>query len=148
ALAAPGVRAAIGPDDLDVLAAEPGFPGEAVAAIAADTSAQARAALDLIEVDWEVREPLPDAQAAGAQGSTVSDTRTYERGDLARGLADADVVVEAEYRTQVVLHNSMETHQAVCRFEGDVLEVYVSTQYIWGVRAAVAEKLGLPPDRV
>jgi CO/xanthine dehydrogenase Mo-binding subunit len=29
-----------------------------------------------------------------------------------------------------------------------VLEVYISTQYIWGVRAGVAEALGLPEDRV
>jgi len=148
ALAAPGVRAAIGPDDLDVLTREPGFPGEAVAAIAADTLQQARAALQLVEVDWEVEAPLLDAEEAVARDSTVSDTRAYERGDYERGLAEADVVVEGEYRTQVVLHNSMETHQAVCRFEGDVLEVYISTQYIWGVRHDVAEKLGLPPDRV
>jgi xanthine dehydrogenase YagR molybdenum-binding subunit len=148
ALSAPGVRAAIGPDDLDVLTREPGFAGEAVAAVAADTFAQARAALDTVEVEWEVLEPLLDAEEAIARGSTVSDTRTHERGDYERGLAEADVVVEGEYRTQVVLHNSMETHQAICRYEGDVLEVYVSTQYIWGVRAAVAEKLGLPADRV
>src|SRR5207244_1939826 len=63
-------------------------------------------------------------------------------------LAEADVVVEAEYRTQIVLHNSMETHQAICRWEGDVLEVYISTQFIWGVRDSVASELGLPPDKV
>jgi len=148
ALAAPGVRAAIGPDDLDQLTAEPGFPGAPVAAVAADTLAQARAAVDLIVVEWEVAEPLLDPDEAVARDSRVTETRRYERGDYERGLAEADVVVEAEYRTQVVLHNSMETHQAVCRFEGDVLEVYISTQYIWGVRAGVAEQLGLPEDKV
>ena len=45
--------------------------------------------------------------------------RESERGDVERGLAEADVVVEATYRTQVVLHNSMETHQSVCRWVGD-----------------------------
>src|SRR5439155_13100113 len=148
ALAAPGVRAAIGPDDLDVLTREPGFSGEPVAAVAADTLGQAREALKLVEVEWDLQKPLLDAEEAVAQDSTVSDTRTYERGDYERGLAEADVVVEGEYRTQVVLHNAMETHQAVCRYEGDVLEVYISTQYIWGVREQVAEKLGLPPDKV
>src|SRR2546423_5852900 len=42
----------------------------------------------------------------------------------------------------------METHQSICRWVGDTLEVYISTQYIWGVRDTVASKLGLPPDKV
>jgi xanthine dehydrogenase YagR molybdenum-binding subunit len=70
------------------------------------------------------------------------------RGDYERGLAEADVVVEAEYRTQVVLHNSLETHQAVVQWVGDGVEVHISTQYIWGIRDAVAQKLDLPADRV
>src|SRR5213079_538951 len=70
------------------------------------------------------------------------------RGDFDRGVADADVVVEAEYRTQVVLHNSMETHQAICHWEDDGITVYISTQYIWGIRNSMADHLGLPPDKV
>jgi CO/xanthine dehydrogenase Mo-binding subunit len=148
ALAAPGVRAAIGPDDLEQLSDEPGYQGAPVAAVAADTEPQARAALELIEVEWDVQEPLLDPDEAVRQGSLVSDATTYERGDFQRGLAEADVVVEAEYRTQVVLHNSLETHQSVVEWEGDGVTVYISTQFIWGVRAEVAEQLGLPQDKV
>ena len=72
----------------------------------------------------------------------------YERGDVDRALAQADVVVEAEYRTQTVLHSSFETHQSVCEWRGDSLDVYISTQFIFGVRDEVAGKLGLPPDKV
>ena len=64
------------------------------------------------------------------------------------GLAEADVVVTGEYTTQVVLHNSMETHQAVVQWLGDTLEVHISTQYIWGVRDELATTLGLPADKV
>ena len=49
----------------------------------------------------------------GRARTSCSTSRTSERGDFERGLAEADVVVEATYRTQVVLHNSMETHQSV-----------------------------------
>jgi xanthine dehydrogenase YagR molybdenum-binding subunit len=42
----------------------------------------------------------------------------------------------------------METHQSVCEWVGDTLNVYTSTQYIWGVRRAVAEELGIPGDKV
>ena len=147
-LAAPGVRAAIGPGDAAVLVDEVGFPGAAVAAVAADEYGQARAALDLIEVEWEVLEPLLDADEAVQRGQLVDEPRRLRRGDVDRALADADVVVEAEYRTQTLLHNSLETHQAVCEWHGDALDVYVSTQFIWGVRDSVAAQLGLPPDKV
>ncbi|HET7760578.1 MAG TPA: xanthine dehydrogenase family protein molybdopterin-binding subunit [Gaiellaceae bacterium] len=148
ALELPGVVGAIGPDDCHVLQTEPGYHGAPVAAVAADTFARAREALAAIEVEWEELEPLLDPEEAVRQGSVLEEARRYERGDVDSGFAEADVVVEAEYRTQTVLHNSMETHQSVVRWEGDTLEVYISTQYIWGVRDSIAQQLELPPDRV
>jgi xanthine dehydrogenase YagR molybdenum-binding subunit len=148
AAAAPGVRAAIGPEDAEWLTDEPSYEGQAVAAIAADTDAQARAALELVEVEWEVLEPLLDPEEAARRGSLVGKPRTYARGDLERGLGEADAVVEAVYRTQTLNHNSLETHQAVCEWRGDGVDVYVSTQYIWGVRDNVADAFDLPADKV
>jgi xanthine dehydrogenase YagR molybdenum-binding subunit len=147
ALAAPGVRAVIGPGDCRVLATECQYQGAPVAAVCADTLRQARTALDLLEVDWEELPAQLDAEEAAAGGEVLAE-RTHERGDLERGLAEADAVVEATYRTQVVLHNSMETHQSVCRWVGDMLEIYISTQHVWGVRNDVAEALALDPDHV
>jgi CO/xanthine dehydrogenase Mo-binding subunit len=144
-----GVRAVIGPDDLEQLTDEPGYVGHAVAAVAAETFGEAQAALSALDPDWEVLEPLLDPEEAVRRESYVNDgPDTYERGDLTRGLAEADVVVEAEYRTQVVLHNSFETHQAVCHWEDDGITVYISTQYIWGIRSEMARRLGLPEDKV
>jgi CO/xanthine dehydrogenase Mo-binding subunit len=148
ALAAPGVRAAIGPGDANTLTDEPGFQGQAVAAIAADTYGQARAALALVEVDWEVLDPLVDPDEAVRRGQLVGEADRYERGDVDRAIAEADVVVEAEFRTQTVLHSSFETHQSICEWRGESLDIYISTQFIWGVRDEVASKLELPPDKV
>ena len=148
ALALPGVHAAIGPGDIEQLTADCSYQGEAVAAVCADTLAQARTALRAIACEFEVLEPLLDPDEAVRQGSLLGDPRERSRGDYEQGLADADVVVAAEFRTQVVLHNSMETHQAVVEWIGDGVEVHISTQYIWGIRDAVAEGLGLPADKV
>ena len=148
ARAARGVRAVLGPGELEVLKEEPSYVGHAVAAVAAETFGQAQAALRQLNAEWDVLEPLLDPDEAVRQESFVSDVKTYERGDFQRGVAEGDVAVEAEYRTQVVLHNSMETHQAVCHWEDDGITVYISTQYIWGIRDSVAEHLGLPPDKV
>jgi xanthine dehydrogenase YagR molybdenum-binding subunit len=147
ALELPGVRAAIGPGDIEQLTGEPGYQGAAVAAVCADTLAQARTAVAAIDVEWEELEVVVDPDDAVRRGQ-VHDKRERSRGDYERGLAEADVVVEGTYRTQTVLHNSMETHQSVAAWEGDTLNVYISTQFIWGVREEIASELELPQDRV
>ncbi|HSB38468.1 MAG TPA: xanthine dehydrogenase family protein molybdopterin-binding subunit [Gaiellaceae bacterium] len=149
ALDLPGVLGAIGPGDCHVLQEEPGFHGAPIAAVAAESYARAREALALVELELEELEPLLDPEEAVRRESFIDgEPRRYERGDVDAGFSEADVVVEAEYRTQTVLHNSMETHQSVCRWEGDTLEIYTSTQFIWGIRDSVSSQLGLPPDRV
>jgi xanthine dehydrogenase YagR molybdenum-binding subunit len=148
ALAMPGVRAAIGPGEAHGLEEEAGWAGAPVAAVAADTLAQARAAVEAIEVDWEPLEVVLDPEEAVRRGLLTGEARRFERGDVDRAFAEADAVVEATFRTQTVLHNSLETHQAICEWQGDTLHVYISTQYIWGVRQEVAETLGLPEDKV
>ncbi|MGH3322764.1 MAG: xanthine dehydrogenase family protein molybdopterin-binding subunit, partial [Streptosporangiaceae bacterium] len=148
ALDAPGVRAALGPGEIPEFDELAGHQGAPVAAVAADTEAQARAALDRIEVDWEVLEPVLDPDEAVRRGQLSSEPRRYARGDVETALAQAPVVVRATYHTQTVLHNAMETHQSVCAWEGDTLVVHTSTQDIWGVRGGLASWLGLAPDNV
>jgi CO/xanthine dehydrogenase Mo-binding subunit len=148
AAALAGVRAVLLPADVEWLTDEPAYEGQHVVAVAADTREQARAAVAAIDVEWDVLEPLLDPEDAARRGSLIGSPREYERGDVDAGLAEAAAVVEAEYRTQTLLHNSMETHQAVCEWRGDGVDVYVSTQYIWGVREDVAEAFELPPDKV
>ncbi|HZQ04725.1 MAG TPA: xanthine dehydrogenase family protein molybdopterin-binding subunit [Gaiellaceae bacterium] len=147
ARAAPGVRAVVGPGELDVLTRDCGYEGAPVAAVCAETHEQARRALALARPEWQELEPLLDPDEAVRRGE-LHGRREYERGDLEQGLADADAVVEATYRTQTVLHNALETHQSVCRWIGESLEVFISTQYVWGVRDEVAQAFGLPADRV
>ena len=144
---APGVRAVL--TGVEPLTDEPSYQGAPVAAVAADTYDLASAALTLIEVEWELLEPLLDSDEAVRRNELVSEPARYGRGDVERGLAEADVVVEAEYRTQTVLHNSMETHQSICEWTArDKLTVYISTQFVWGIRSAVAEHFELPEDNV
>ncbi|MEX2465061.1 MAG: molybdopterin cofactor-binding domain-containing protein, partial [Gaiellaceae bacterium] len=144
----PGVRGVIGPGDLELLTAEPNYHGQPVAAVAADSFREARDALAALAPQWERLEPLLDPEEAVRRGSLIGEARRYARGDVSQGLAQADVVVEAEYRTQSVLHNALETHQSVCVWEDARLTVYTSTQFIWGVRDDVAKAFSLPRDDV
>jgi xanthine dehydrogenase YagR molybdenum-binding subunit len=115
--------------------------GDEVAAVAAESEELARDALRLIEVDYEA---LPFDVARG-----VAQEPTMEgRGDIAAGLRAADLVLEETYTTPTALHNALESHGCTAAWEGERLTLYESTQGMFDVRDEVAEKLGLPAERV
>ena len=119
------------------------FAGDEVAAVAADSDEIAEDALRLIEVRYEAL-PFTTGLDDGARGKPTS----AERGDLNRGLREADVVIDQTYSTQTALHNAMEPHGCTAAWKGDTLVLYESTQGIFAVREEVAKKLELPEERV
>lgn len=133
------------------------YAGEEVAAVLAETPEAARAAIAAIRVTYEPLPAVTDPVAALAPGAPViagRDNRlgggsaVYARGDLAAGLARARARVDMEFTTAAALHNALEPHGTVARWEGDRLVVWDSTQFIFGIRAGLAEKLGLPLNHV
>jgi CO/xanthine dehydrogenase Mo-binding subunit len=90
------------------------FQGEAVAAVAAETPYQARDALQAIAVQYDVqpfvaderRALEPDAPKVRDEGN-AGRPQVYQRGDVERGFAEADVVLEEEYRTECEIHTPM-----------------------------------------
>jgi xanthine dehydrogenase YagR molybdenum-binding subunit len=136
--------------------AECRYEGEDVAAVAADTPYIARDALRAIVVDYE---PLPfvsderDALAADAplvrpEGNRVAAPAVYERGSVQAGFAEADVVVEEEFRTECELHTPLEPHGCVATWDGDSLTVYETTQGVFPVQNGLAAALGIPLSKV
>ena len=129
--------------------------GEEVAAVAAETPYQAWDALKKIKVNYEVmpfvvdeRKSLePGVPSIHGSGNRVGEQR-YERGDLEKGFAEADVVLEENYRSESELHTPMELHGCVAKWEGHRLTLWESTQGVYSVQARVAEVLGLPLSNV
>jgi xanthine dehydrogenase YagR molybdenum-binding subunit len=74
--------------------------------------------------------------------------RVVSRGDVERGLREADVTITREYRTPTALHTALEPHGAVCDWIGDTLTVWESTQGIFNTRSDLAENLELRFSRV
>ena len=70
------------------------------------------------------------------------------KGDMEKGFAESDAVVEAEYRTQVQTHSALETHGVVADWKPDGLTVYASTQGTLSVRDELAELFDLPKTKV
>ena len=132
------------------------FEGETVAAVAAETPYLAWDAARAIEVAYEVLPAVSDertaldqdAAAIYEEGNRVGPPRTYERGDIARGFAGAEVVLEENYRTECEIHTPMEPHGCVANWDGDRLTIWESTQGVYRVQQNVAETLNLPLSKV
>ena len=149
--------------------------GAPVAAVAAVSMAIAEEALGLIRVDYKslpfvvdmdkAREPTappvhdsasaPLGYASGYPAplglplnGNVRGPANTDRGDAARGFAEADIIVEGEYRTQVQTHCCLEPHAILADWRADGLTVHMSTQFTAGVRHELAEAFGLPLNRV
>jgi CO/xanthine dehydrogenase Mo-binding subunit len=154
ARAVDGVRAVIGPDEgptfegHDVLTAEPGYAGAAVAALAADSPRAAALGLEALAPVYEELPFLVDMEQALDAQQLVEDPTEYERGDADAALAAADAVVTAEYAVGAQLHNSMEPHCAVAEWRGDDLTVWSSTQGIYEARSQLASSFGIDAERV
>jgi xanthine dehydrogenase molybdenum-binding subunit len=72
-----------------------------------------------------------------------------ENGDVERGFAEADVVIEREYRTQTVEHAFLEPEAALAVPEaGGRLTVYAGGQIPFSDRAQIAATLGVPEEQV
>jgi len=156
-----GVRAVMGPGDAPagtrLFRPEIGYAGQSLAAVCADSLDDATRAARVIarSLAFDLAPhavTLDDAIASGAplvrKEGNASAPDVVERGDVARGLAAADVTLTREYRTPVALHSALEPHGAVCEWNGDHVTVWESTQGIFRVRADVAKALGMPQGKV
>ena len=92
--------------------------------------------------------PAGAPQTGNVRGPNRSGPSGPPLGDVEHGLADADVVIDASYRTQVQTHSALEPHGVVADWNGDALTVYSSTQGTGSVRDELAEVLGLPKAKI
>ncbi|MBB6092857.1 xanthine dehydrogenase YagR molybdenum-binding subunit [Povalibacter uvarum] len=151
------------------------YLGQPIAGIAATSARAAREAASLVQIEYEplphvvsleeARQPDapmifpgPTEQPATAGGGgaqkgldqkgNLRGPATNTRGNVDQGFADAEVVVEREYRTQVQTHVPMETHGIVADWRDDELTLYASTQFTLSVRDEAVEIFGLDPAKV
>jgi CO/xanthine dehydrogenase Mo-binding subunit len=151
------------------------YKGHAVAAVAANSPHVAEDALALIEVDYELLDPVLSLDEAMKDGATIihEDMTTFfkhERfargddtgvrgniashiqhklGDVEKGFREADVVVEREFFTETVHQGYIEPHAATATWtpEGR-LTVYTCTQGAFAIRTSTAAICGVPESVV
>jgi xanthine dehydrogenase YagR molybdenum-binding subunit len=122
--------------------------GQHIAVVVAETLEQAAAAARLVEAGYETAEPLLDASDPRAEQVVNASGRDASRGDVAAGMAAADVIVEATYTTPVQTNNPLGLFASTAYWDGDLLTVHDSTQGPMFVRAALAAAFGMPEGAV
>ncbi len=131
--------------------------GDVIAAVAASTPAKAREAVELIEVDYEVLEPVLDPRKALEPGAPqvnpkhdnlLSETRVV-RGDAEQALAESAHVVSGSWSTQRIEHLYLEPEAALAEpLSNGAIRLYTQGQGIFDDQRQVASFLGVPEDRV
>jgi xanthine dehydrogenase molybdenum-binding subunit len=139
------------------------YLGDAVAIVAADTAAIAEQALALIEVEYEPLPVVASAEQAREPGAAIvhedrEDGNLLEHmkvrlGDVEQGFAEADLIVEREYRTPTYDHMFMEPECSIgvpagYDEEHQKLTVYVGSQIPYADRDQIATAMGLAPEQV
>ncbi len=142
------------------------YVGDVLALVAADTAKAARAAAALVEVDYEVLDPLTDPFAAVAPGApqlhphapgNVLSVSEVRRGDTGAALAASAHVVTETFATQFIEHAFLEPESSLAipavpagpdGEPGPGMHFYSQGQGIWSDRRQVASLLGLPPEQV
>ncbi len=147
------------------------YQGHAVAAVAATSPELARAAAEAVAVHYEVLTPvmtIDQALAAGAPilhdglttkgqpaaGVPTSPTNVamrmeLKRGDVDKGFAESDIVVERTFTTPMVHQGYIEPHACVARHgEDGQIVVWTSTQGHFNVRDCSAGILGIDAAKI
>ena len=144
------------------------YVGDYVAAVAATSEAIAEAALELIEVDYEVLPAVfdpedaakptapkvyPEGNVYGTSRETPLERGTNEPslqewGDINKGFAEADVVVEDNFDVTPQIHSPIETHVCMARWNGEELTIWCATHCPWELREVIADLFEIPQSKV
>ena len=142
------------------------FVGDRVAAVAAESEAIALEALRLIDVTYEelpavlsIDEALadgapvihdePDAAGIYEADRNIAADVDIDVGDVEKGFAESDVVVETTCEAQYAQHTPIEPHVCLSYLDEDGrLVLRTSTQVPFHARRIVAHVLSLPIHRI
>jgi CO/xanthine dehydrogenase Mo-binding subunit len=97
-----------------------------------------------VSIDYRPAEPVYDPERSPRCFKEI----VIEKGNVARGLADADLVVEGEYRVGHQEQLYIETNGVIAVPENGGVTVYGSLQCPYYVHRALRVLLALPPEKV
>jgi len=146
-------------DYLPIVNDEVFYFGDVLAVVAAETKEQAYAAVDAIQVEYDPIEPLTDIEEAVKPGarlihpeykSNIMVHYPLIKGDVEKGFADSDMVIERKYKTGFHEHAYIEPETVTVVQDPTTrgFKVYGSIQNPFTTRKVVAIFMGLNLNQV
>jgi xanthine dehydrogenase YagR molybdenum-binding subunit len=131
------------------------YAGQIVALVVADTFEQARAAAQLVQVDYDTQPPAinPD-QASYQPGISFGEEALFETGAFKQKQQPAaDQTLSATYHTEMELHAPMEPQATVAHWRDlnsgkPSVTIYEHSQWIAKTQATYSELLGIPQEQI
>ncbi len=134
------------------------FIGDQVALVVADSEVIAAQARDLIRVEYEDLPVVTDVLAARQEGATLlhpeNDSNVFchyriRKGDVEAAMAQAEVVIEGEYRTPAQEHAFLQPEAGLGYIDDEGrVTVMVGGQWTHEDQEQIAHDLGLPLEQV
>ncbi len=129
--------------------------GEPLALIAAETRDIAEKAMELIDYELEPVPGVYDPEAALRPGAPIVQgkdnvvaSQKMRKGDIGKGFAAADLIVESTYTSQFIEHAFLEPEVGLAWVdENEVINIRVATQVIEHFRG-IADAIGVPHNKV
>jgi xanthine dehydrogenase YagR molybdenum-binding subunit len=126
--------------------------GQIIAVVVADTLETAREAAGKVRVDFEFETPAATFDSPGAVEQAVStiaeDHSDPHTGNAEAAYARANVKIDGHYSTPAQHHNPIELFDTSCVWSGGKLIVYEASQFVHGLRGALARQLGMNAEDV
>jgi xanthine dehydrogenase YagR molybdenum-binding subunit len=126
--------------------------GQIIAMVVADSFEGAREAAHRFTVRYQRQAPAATFGSPGVVTQRIADVLPQRKdpvlGDADAALRDSDVVHDAQYGTPTQHHNPMELFATTAAWAGDQLTVCEPSQFVYGLRAGLAEQLGIAPEKV
>ena len=131
------------------------YVGDVLAIVIAETQTVARNAVKLIEVDYDILEPLTDMEKAldkdapliHSTGNLLSET-IIQRGNLDEARINSKYISSGIYNTQMIEHAFMEPESAIALNTNEGITIYSQGQGVYEDRSQIAKVLNLPEDKV
>jgi selenium-dependent xanthine dehydrogenase len=131
------------------------YLGDAICIVAAETQEILEEAKKLVEVDYEVLEPvrspkeamLPDAPLVHKSGNLMAH-KHIQRGNAAFAIAKSKHVITRQFYTPYTEHAFLEPECAVAFPDGDGVMILSTDQGAYDTQHETAPMLGLPMEKV
>ncbi|WHY78654.1 xanthine dehydrogenase subunit D [Neobacillus sp. WH10] len=132
------------------------YIGDAIAAVAAESSIIAEKALALIRVEYEVLPVIDDPEAAITPEApqihnkgNILHQYSHKQGNIVEGFKDCEIIIEETYTTQRQIHAYMETEGGVVVPESDGgITVYMGTQHGYFDRFQLSRILNIHENKI